>query len=43
MKRETKLVGRVTPCAPSSANPRVRRVEDCPPYRPTPLSGDSYI
>jgi len=25
-------VGRVTPCAPPFANPRIRRAEDCPPY-----------
>ena len=26
-------VGRATPCAPSVANPRLRRAEDCPPYQ----------
>jgi len=27
------MVGRVTPCAPPAANPRVPRAEDCPPYQ----------
>ena len=31
---QTIQVGRVTPCAPPTVNPRLRRAEDCPPYLP---------
>ena len=41
VRSQTIRVGRVTPCAPSFANPRVRRAEDCPPYRPqNKIDGD---